>query len=68
MEKFVKIPLKYYLQLEQESLDLCFLESCGVDNWEPGISHDDWAKEQGNSCWEDLVVTEERINYDIIEE
>lgn len=68
MEKFVKIPLKYYLELEQESLYLCFLESCGVDNWEAGITRDEWAKEQGQTCWEDMFITEENLNYEIIEE
>jgi hypothetical protein len=32
-EKFVKVPIKEYVQLKNDALELASLESAGVDNW-----------------------------------
>ena len=64
MEKFVKVPLKRYIELENDSNQLNYLESCGVDNWDPGISVSEWEEETGNS----MEFTEDDIHYKIIEE
>ena len=46
-EKFVKITLKEYIQLLTDSERLNYLECCGVDNWDPGISFKEYLEEQG---------------------
>ena len=61
MKKYVKIDLREYLTLQHESLRLNYLEACGVDNWEPGISKRKWMEENGY-----IEFTEEDCN--IIEE
>ena len=33
MKKFVKVPIKEYIELKQSESDLCALERAGVDNW-----------------------------------
>ena len=33
MKKFVKVPIKEYIELKQSESDLCALEGAGVDNW-----------------------------------
>lgn len=59
MNKYVKVPLSIYIDLETDSAELAELESLGVDNW-PGYEE--------CSSREDLEITEEEISYEIIEE
>ena len=59
MEKYVRVPLKEYLQLQEDSLELNYLEHCGVDNWEPGISKNEYAQDNGEESWEDMQLTED---------
>ena len=33
MKKFVKVPIKKYIELKQAESDLYALEGAGVDNW-----------------------------------
>jgi len=63
MAKFVKVPLEQFVQLMEDVLQLNYLESCGVDNWEPGITYSEWLSEQGISEEEDYTIP-----YEIIEE
>lgn len=58
MEKFVKVPIKRYLELEESESRLNALESGGVDNW-------DW---YGDSLENLEEFTEEMITLPIIEE
>lgn len=64
MKEFVKIPLKRYIELENDSNQLNYLESCGVDNWDPGISISEYEEESGSS----MEFKKEDVIYEIIEE
>jgi len=64
MAKFVKVPIKRYVQLERNENELLYLQSCGVDNWDPGISVKEYEEETGNS----MEFTEDDIAYEIVEE
>ena len=50
MKKFVKVPIKEYIELKQSESDLCALESAGIDNW----------------CWYEVAEFEEYTEDDII--
>lgn len=56
MEKFVKVPIKRYLELENSESQLLELEGAGVDNW-PGYEECEFEE-----------FTEEMITLPIIEE
>jgi len=60
--RFVKVPIEEYIELEKASLELDFLESCGVDNWEPGVSREEF--EQDNDL--SLDFSEEDIIHKIL--
>lgn len=64
MERFVKVPIKRYVELENSENELMYLNDCGVDNWDPGISVSEWEETSGNT----MKFTEEEIQYEIIEE
>lgn len=64
MEKFVRVPIKRYIELENSENELLYLNNCGVDNWDPGISVSEWEEETGNS----IKFNEDDIHYKIIEE
>ena len=61
---FVKVPLASYYQLEKDSLRLSFLDSCGVDNWEPGMSMNEYAEMCGYSSYKEML--DQEPPYDII--
>lgn len=63
MEKYIVVPIKRYLELENSENELLYLSDCGVDNWNPGISVKEWEESTGNS----MEFTEEDINFEIIE-
>lgn len=64
VKKYVKVPIKTYIELENNANRLLFLESCGVDNWDPGMSISEY--EEMNEC--SLNFKESDISYEIIEE
>ena len=58
MKKFVKVPLKEYIQLVNDQNELEALDQNGVDNW-------GW---YGDALKDLEEFTESEIGYDIIEE
>ena len=64
MAKFVKVPIERYIQLERHENELLYLHSCGVDNWDSGISISEYEEETGNS----MEFTEKDIKHKIVEE
>lgn len=56
MEKFVKVPIKRYIELENSENQLLELEALGVDNW------------HGYEEAEFIVFSEKDITLPIIEE
>lgn len=44
MENTIEIPIKEYVNLLNTSLYHDYLESAGVDNWNPGYSFEEYLK------------------------
>lgn len=63
MEKFVKVPYRDFIEMKEAQDRLLYLESCGVDNWEPGISYGEWLEEQGINSEDNNIIL-----YKVIEE
>ena len=65
MKKYVKILLKTYIDLQRADLELQYLKNCGVDNWDTGISIEEWAEKCGETL-DTMIYTEKDCK--IIEE
>jgi hypothetical protein len=62
MEKYVKVPLRKYTQLQTDSNTLNALEQGGVDNWDwYGESISQWEEEYGPIEYEEKDITLEII-------
>jgi len=64
MKKFVKVPIEKYIKLQDDSNELYYLECCGVNNWESGVSREEFERDNEIS----LDFNEEDIIHEIIEE
>ena len=64
MSKYVLVPIDRYIELENNENELLFLQACGVDNFDTGISRKEYCKE--NNLGE-FDFFEEDIRHEIIE-